>query len=61
MKHAIRVLLYAKCVCENAESAESLFQKELNRRGINSSSLDTEGMLLLDTLSLHYRLTGYIR
>ena len=51
-KHAISVLR------SHTESAESLFQKELDRRGINSSSLDTECMLLLDTWSLHYWLTG---
>ena len=44
----------------HTESAESLFQKELNRRGINSSSLDTEGLLLLDVLSSYNWLTGKI-
>ena len=34
--------IYAMYV--HIDSPESMFQKELNRRGINSSSLDTEGM-----------------
>lgn len=37
-------------ICVHSESAESLFQKELNRRGINGSSLDTDGEKQLELI-----------
>ena len=47
-------------MCVHTESAESLFQKELNRRGINGSSLDTDGEELFHAYCCFQVLTSMV-